>query len=195
MQDMQTPRINAKCHRSGFANLPLHFAVELLSSDRFSSTDRELGIQGQIPLEHGQMIQGLMEELDLKVEVLCSIAEGSGSAKPGRCITQKPCCLAMTIYGPYELFDEIGTYFQDYNIHLQDPINAINQDVKYCNPHRLSVGHLDSCLLVSECVSQKSRLVDFEEVMDQTGFLEILSSNADLEETRQPSAVRTVLKR
>jgi hypothetical protein len=69
------------------------------------------------------------------------------------------------------------------------------QDVKYCNPHRLSVEDIGSCVLVSTCVSQNLKLSNLQDIGYRPDFLDILSSHADLEETSQPKAVRTSLQR
>lgn len=141
------------------------------------------------------MIQGLLEEASLELEVSGSFSETNASLGPEKVFVQRPCWLDMTVYGPFELFDEIGTWFQDYNVYLQDPINKHNRDVRYCNPHRLSVQDLTSCPLVSELISKNSKLTGLEELVERPDFLDILSTHADLPETQQPTAVRTSLKR
>lgn len=173
--------------------------MEITSPEGFSSKDKGLGIHGRIPPEYGQMIHGLMDESSLELEVSCSFNETDASLKPDKVYIQRLCSLAITVYGPFELFDEIGSWFQDYNIYLQDPviesIHTSSQDAKYCNPHRLSVQDLVSCSLVSELALQNSKLAGFEELVDRPDFLDILSTHADLPETQQPTAVRTNLKR
>lgn len=148
-----------------------------------------------IPAEHGQIIQGLLAEPSLELEVLCSVAAPNGPACPDRSVTQVSCSLAITLYGQFEMFDDIGTWLQDYRIHLQDPITVGKQDVKYCNPHRLSVEDINSCVLVSTCVSQNSEFGNLEPIEDHSDFLDVLSSHAELEEASQPEAVRTSLQR
>lgn len=155
----------------------------------------ELGVSGRIPPEHGQMIQGLLDEASLDLEVSCSIIVPDGSAHSDRSIMQLSCSLEITLYGPFELFDDIGIWLEDYNVNLQDPIRLGKQNVKYCNPHRLSVEDIESCVLVSTCVSQNSRLSNLQVIEQRPEFLDILSSHADLEETSQPKAVRTSLQR
>lgn len=169
--------------------------MDLVSCDQFTSTDKDLGVRGKIPPEHGQMIQGLLDESSLGIEVSCSIIVPNGPARSDKSIMQLSCSLDITLYGPFELFDDIGTWLEDYNVNLQDPIRVGKQDVKYCNPHRLSVEDIDSCVLVSTCVLQNSRLSNLQVIEERPEFLDILSSHADLEETSQPKAVRTSLQR
>ncbi|KAJ0120654.1 hypothetical protein J7T55_015385 [Diaporthe amygdali] len=189
------PRIHTKCHRSGRSDFPKNFAVELVSWDRFSSTETELGVRGRIPPENGQMIQGLLEEPSVELEVSCNIEGPNTSASSDRSITQVSCSLAITVYGFFGLFDDIGSWLQDYRVHLQDPVDVERPGVKYCNPHRLSVEDISSCPLVSTCVFQNSKLNRLQEIDNRPDFLDILSSHADLEEASQPRAVRTSLQR
>lgn len=141
------------------------------------------------------MIQGLLDESTIDLEVFCSLDGTNASETSDKVFIQQTCSLDVTVYGPFELFDEIGTYFQDYNIYLQDPSKVERQDVKYCNPHRLSVEDIESCHLVSDHISWNSKLVGFEQIMDRSELLDILSSHADLEEASQPAALKTTLKR
>ncbi|KAG8158232.1 hypothetical protein KVR01_011993 [Diaporthe batatas] len=189
------PRISAKCHRSGRSDFPQNFNVTLDSGDRFTSAEKDLGVRGTIPPEHGQMIQGLLEGPSLDLEVACSIDASNSSARSDRSITQAPCYLNIAVYGPFELFKIIGDWLQDYNVHLQDPIKVGERDVKYCNPHRLSFESFHSCTLVSTCVLQNSKISGIQEIEDRPDFLDILSSHSDLDEAPQPRAVRTGLQR
>lgn len=193
--EYQVPNIKAKCHQSGRSNFPQIFNVDLVSWEQFTSTEKDLGIRGRISPDHGQMIQGLMEESSLDLEISCSVVAPNTSAHPHRSLTQVSCSLAITIYGTFELFDDIGTWLEDYHIHLQDPTNVGKHDVKYCNPHRLSVEDIGSCVLVSQCVSHNSGLGILQPIEDRPDFLDILSSRADLEEAPQPEAVQTSLQR
>lgn len=166
-----------------------------MSSEYFNSKDKDLGIQGRISMDHGQMIQGLMEESTLELQLSCSIDVTNAPSKSKKVFLQRPCSLTIIVYGPFELFKEIGGWFQEYNVYLQDPVNANKSDLKYCNPHRLSAEDMASCPMVSELVSQKPRLIGFEEIRDRPDFLDMLSSHAELPEAPQPTTIRTDLKR
>jgi hypothetical protein len=149
---------------------------------------------GRIPTGHGQMIQGLLDEQALDLHISCTIDGEPTAKKLTRSSVLLPCLLDITVYGPLELFEEIGTWFQEYEVYLQDP-RMCHLDVRYCNPQRLSSDDLDSCPLVSEVVGKASRLVQLRDIAEQPDLLDILSSHADLEETAQPTVIRTVLKR
>lgn len=187
----------ANCQRSRAASSEVlrEFAATILSSEQFSSENTDQNIKGLIPAEHRQMIQGLLDETSLGLKVLCSLDASDTSEMSKKVILQQKCYLEITVYGPFELFDDIGSWFQDYNIYLQDPRKVERQDVKYCNPHRLSVQDIGSCLLVSEYIMSNSKLVGLEQLSDRPELLDILSSHMDLEETPQPAALKTTLKK
>lgn len=192
---VQVANISAHCDRPRRSDLPRSFQVTLNSSDRFTSKDNDLGIKGRIVSDHGQMIQGLLDEPSLSLEVFCSVNDGTAPKNTGRVFLQHPCMLSITVYGPLEQFNDIGSWFQDYELYLQDPIQLGELDVRYCNPHRLSSDDLASCPLLSDFITQTSTLVGFEELVSQPDVLDILSSHADLEEAPQPTAIRASLKR
>jgi len=140
------------------------------------------------------MIQGLLDEKTLDLHVSCTLDVEAKTQRSSRSSTQSPCVLDITVYGPLELFEDIGNWFQEYDVYLQDP-GVCHLDVRYCNPQKLSSNDLDSCPLVSEVVSQTSRLVYLQYITERPDLLDILSSHIELEETPQPSVIRTVLKR
>lgn len=104
-----------------------------------------------------------------------------------------PCFVDITVYGPFELLNTIGDWFQTYEVYLQDP-DICHLDVKYCNPQRLSSHQPESWPLVSDVVAKKMVLSP-EDIPQRSDFLDMLSSRLDLEETPQPTAITAVLKR
>jgi hypothetical protein len=190
---MQISAISGRCGRQSLRETPSPFSVQLDSSDRFSAKD-DSGIYGRILSEHGQMIQGLLEEPTLELYVSCTIDGEPTTRKSDRSSVQMPCFLSITVYGRLELFDEIGSWFQEYEVYLQDPL-VCHLNLRYCNPQRLSSEDLESCRLVSEVVSQTSKLVHLQDITERPELLDILSSHADLEETPQPAVIQATLKR
>ena len=102
------------------AEISSPFLVQLDSEDRFSSIENP-SIQGRVLVEHGQMIQGLLQEKTLTLSTSCSIDTVPTAGKKTRKVAQLSCILEITVYGPFELFDEIGSWFEEYEIYLQDP--------------------------------------------------------------------------
>lgn len=151
-------------------------------------------MQGIILSEHGLMIQGLLDETALNLYTSC-VPDGELSArKSSRSPGQFFCALDITVYGPMELFEQIGIYFQEYGTYLQDP-QTCHMDVRYCNPHRLSSDDFNSCPMLSEFISQTNTSSYLHDITQGPDLLDILSSNADLEETPQPRAIRATLQR
>lgn len=189
---VQVPNIKATYEKPGSDELPESFSVSLDSSSRFSSKEYNF-IQGHIQPEHRQMLQGLLEEESLIIHIVCIIGDRMPSKKRARSVALQPCTLELSIYGPKSLFDDIGSWFQDYEIYLQDP-RICHLEAKYFNPQRLSSDNIDASPLVSEVVTRTLVLMP-KEVPECHDFLELLSSRVDLEETPQPSAIRATLKR
>ncbi|KAH7012301.1 SNF2 family N-terminal domain-containing protein [Microdochium trichocladiopsis] len=135
------------------------------------------------------MIQSLLEEPDLSLHARCYPDEQSGTRKS---VIQQ-CTIDITVCGPFSQLDEVGTWFQDYEVYLQDPRHC-HQNVRYCNPHRLSSSDLDSCPWLSDYVSDKT-VLEFEEITDRRDVLDVFSTRKDLEEADQPAAILTALKK
>ena len=91
--------------------------------------------------------------------------------------------ISVTIYGPLEILEEIGEWLAQHDIYLQDPTTC-HFDARYCNPHRLSYINVESCPLVSQVVSQSTKVLHFQDIPDQPDFLDIISGQNDLKETR-----------
>ncbi|KAK2593643.1 hypothetical protein QQS21_008647 [Conoideocrella luteorostrata] len=190
------PSISGRCDRKDATHtLSSPFEVQLDSSNNFSAKDYP-GVSGQILSEHGQMIQGLLDEKTLNLYISCTIddSQTSETKKTTRISMMLPCFLEITVYGPSELFDEIGTWFEQYQIYLQDPRDS-HLEAKYYNPHRLSSDDIASCLLVSEVIDQGPKALQLETITDQPDLLDMLSSHEDLEEAPQPVAINRELRR
>ncbi|KAF4465801.1 alpha- -mannosyltransferase [Fusarium albosuccineum] len=190
------PRISARCDRKGSSYvLSSPFTVRLESSTCFIAENCP-EVSGQIFSEHGQMIQGLLDEKSLDLYVSCTIDDSQSAPPPKapRSQISVQCVLEITVYGPLSLFGEIGTWFDDYRVFLQDPKHC-HLDVKYYNPHRLSADDIMSCPLVSEVVAQNSKTLHLESRAQQDDLLDVLGSHDDLEETPQPGVIKGDLRR
>ncbi|RMJ17029.1 hypothetical protein CDV36_003298 [Fusarium kuroshium] len=164
--------------------------IQINTSTEFKS-DEHPEICGSILSEHGQMIQGLLDEETLDLHVFCTIEDSSQQKTRS---TPLQCTLEITVYGPLELFDEIGTWFEDYQVYLQDPRDC-HIDARYCNPHRLSSDDLPSCPFLSEVISKGSKTLHLENMPQQEDLLDMLGGHDDLEETEQPQAINGSLRR
>ncbi|KAI1130950.1 SNF2 family N-terminal domain-containing protein [Nemania abortiva] len=175
------------------STLPAEVPVKFNSFDQFESVDDDETIAGRINSNHSQMIYGLLEEKTLQVFASCILNKDS-STKAARVLKILPCSLELTVYGPIDLLDEIGDWFQEQEIYLQDP-QLCHLDVKYCNPQKLSTSELGPCPLVSEVTKKKAILIEMQAIVPQRSFLDALQSRDDLQEAQQPKAIRSTLKR
>jgi hypothetical protein len=185
--------VSARIGRQHLNDISSTFPVEIKSSDSFIAKDFP-NVSGKIMAEHGQMIQELLKETDLKFLVSCNVDVEPNSQKSSRNIGQVPCTLDITLYGPIDLFEDIDTWFQGYETYLQDP-QVCHMDVKYCNPHRLSSNDLESCPLLSEFISQTAKLIQLQDIGDRPDLLDALTSQMELEESPQPTVIYTTLQR
>ncbi|KAH9885563.1 SNF2 family N-terminal domain-containing protein [Xylariomycetidae sp. FL2044] len=174
-------------HRSHNYSLP--FPVDFESCERFKAVESQ-EIHGKVHISHGQMVQGLLDEDTLQLYATCHAQD---KTEPLRKSVQIPCYLNITLYGPLELFDEIGTWFQEYETYLQDPKDC-HMSVRYCNPQRLSAMDVESCPMVQDITSRPFRPLHMLNTAPRQDFLEILNNQVDLEETQQPISLLTDLK-
>ncbi|KAL7948125.1 P-loop containing nucleoside triphosphate hydrolase protein [Trichoderma barbatum] len=143
--------VSGRCERPSAENIPPVFEVEIDSSASFSAID-DPRRRGLILSDHGQMIQGLLDESAINLYASCTTHGDLSARKSSQRFAQLSCVLDITVYGPWDLFEQIGIWLQEYGIYLQDP-RACHIDVKYCNPHRLSSDNLDSAPMLSQAVS------------------------------------------
>ncbi|KAI8630511.1 SNF2 family N-terminal domain-containing protein [Xylariaceae sp. FL1651] len=175
----------------------IEFEVQFDSSVYFSSTNGGINnetISGQLHSVHSQMIHGLLHEDTLQLFVTCIISKDSSASKSARCLKITPCSIEITIYGPLELLEEIGDWFQEQDIYLQDP-RLCHLNVRYCNPQRLSSCEVRLCPLVSDVTTKKTLSVQMKAISSHPNFLDALNSRDDLYEAQQPTAIRSVMKR
>lgn len=169
--------------------------MDLVSADRFEAKDGILEARGSVSSDQRQMIQGLLGDALLVLEVSCKPDSEIAIRKMDRVLKRRKCSICITIFGPMDLFGEIGSWFEEYDICLQDPDQLGVLDVKYCNPHRPFFCNLADCHLLSEQLKSNMSTTRYEEIVAQPDLLDILSSHSDLEEAAQPTAIQTILKR
>lgn len=140
------------------------------------------------------MIQDLLDDNLLRLFTMCTVSETSGTRKTSQKFIQTHCNLAITVYGPFSEFEEIGNWFQEYDVYLQDPVHC-HLDAPYANPHKLASNDLTWCPMVSQVVLQISDQVCMQDITDRIDMLDMLNSRSDLEEANQPTVMATELKR
>ena len=164
------------------------------SAERFISEEYD-HLQGRLHTDHGQMMQGLLDDKSLRTFVTCTPSKVGQNTRGGmKSSAVMPCTLDVVVYGPSDLSEEIGSWFEDYDIYLQDP-QICHLDARYSNPHRLSSTDPSRCPLLSEVVSQSTTLIQLSEIAKRPDLLSSLGSAQDLEETAQPASIKSTLKK
>ncbi|RYP13216.1 hypothetical protein DL765_006988 [Monosporascus sp. GIB2] len=180
-----------KCQRSG--NTLQDFDVELEASGSFVA-NHDPNIRGKVQAMYSQMIQGLLDEPNIMVYGYCSLKnERSSTRSQSTRETYLDCTLTITLYGSMNLFEDIGSWFQEYGVYLQDPRKA-HRDARYCNPHRLSYDP-GRCPTIQDICANQSRPLMVQSLAKESDFLDLLDGHLDLEETPQPQLIFTSLKR
>ncbi|WAO82928.1 Hypothetical protein NCS54_00010400 [Fusarium falciforme] len=174
------------------------FPVTIESSHRFAAVSNT-ELHGTFASEFVDIIQALLDVPSLQFQVTCTVDDIP--SQPAM-ITSRlgpvsvPCALSVIVYGPKDMCENVGDFFQDIDMYLQDP-KRCNLDVKYCNPHRLSSLKVDECPMTSALDASVMHLDTalFENVSRETGLLDIFDYRQNLPETPQPEAILTCLKK
>lgn len=177
------------------APLPARIAVELKTAREFLCPS-VASLTGSVSTQHEQLLQAILDEPSIRSQVICVLNDGnSGARKPAGLLPQLiPCSLSINLYGPKELFEEIGSFFQDYDIYLQDPLHC-DLNVKYCNPHRLSSIDPSLSPMTYELKTNILEAFDIQPTSRHSELLDILDPQEDLSEASQPSEIQTKLER
>ena len=144
--------------------------------------------------EQIQMLKIILDVPAVTLGVTCKIDPSPPTRKELKGKRMLDCELEITIYGPSDLFDEIGSFVQEYDMYLQDPTEC-HQDVKYYNPHKFSSVELEYSILTSEVVSRRLGASNLQAISQKPDLLDVLSSHSDLEEYPQPLAILTPLEK
>ncbi|RYP39262.1 hypothetical protein DL768_010727 [Monosporascus sp. mg162] len=185
--------IEASLEGGEWRTITEEFPAQLKSSDHFVTAGNPQ-ISGRIVKEQQvNMLQDLLDEPSITLQLHCNpnVGEDLKLGRGGDRIMRRSCTLSITIFGTMDLFEDIGIFFQEYRMYLQDP-RGCDRDVKYCNPHRLSWTDLESTVLVSDLKVQANAL-PLKEVNQQQDPLELLILDWNLNEAGQPSCVKTTL--
>ncbi|KAL7824115.1 SNF2 family N-terminal domain-containing protein [Trichoderma gracile] len=167
------------------------FPVILRDSQSFVSS-HDASTKGHIDLGSTYITAALLDEQDLELEIACSVE----ACKPSRAGTSLPysvpCRLIVTLFGPLSLSEEVGSFFEDHEIYLQDPVSC-SRDVLYRNPHKLS-DEFGSVIWTSGVAREhaKSHILDSKEPRPE--LIDVLDTQEDLAEAKQPGSIRSTMK-
>ncbi len=146
------------------------------------------------------VVEALQDEPSLRLQVSCTV-RGSQlqrtQARSGRFgLVSFPCEVSMILYGPQALIDNVGEFFQNVDMYLQDPTGC-DVDARYCNPHRLSSLDIQGCPMTSELGRPATELDPalFQDIPSESDVLAVLDAHQDLPEAPQPNPIRSLLKK
>lgn len=138
-----------------------------------------------------------MNESDLRLQFICTPELGHQSTKRSRYGTMSvPCTLSLILYGPLDLGEDLGNFFQQMELYLQDP-KGCDLNTKYANPHRLSSLKLEECPM-THSLQPPALFVDqavFQNTASDVDILDIFNAQQNLVESPQPHAILSQLKR
>ncbi|KAJ3493714.1 hypothetical protein NLG97_g4558 [Lecanicillium saksenae] len=179
--------IVGKCERPLSAKPSVVHEAIILSPSHFAivgNTDT----QGHIASEHLFLLQDILES-GIELRVRCSF---ESSVRKQRELL--PCQLDIALYAPFSMLKEIQEWSEENEVFLQDPTFCF-RDAKYCNPQRLSL-YFDAPRMVSEVLPDATgHIMRLRSITDDDDFLDkYLASKVALQETEQPSAIKTILK-
>ena len=164
----------------------------IFDRDSGALLSEEDNIQLGIPEENGlHILRGPSNEHSIDIQLLCTIESNlqalGGKAKKSK--TSDPAAhLSTIIYGPFDLFEDVGKFVEECDMYLQDP-RGCNRNVKYRNPHRLSGLDADAPMTLE--LSQFT--VSYEKTPGTVGLLADLESDEFLPDAETPPALRTDL--
>ena len=142
--------------------------------------------------EHGaQIVRALHDDCTLKLQVvLSSKSFNSQKARKGMLCTG-PCVVSASIiiYGPMDAHESVGSFFQECELYLQDPIGC-DRNVPYRNPHRLAFASDPTRMTFDLCPTQMHMNVT---TISSHSILDTMLSSEYLAEYDTPSLLRTSL--
>ncbi|EQB57127.1 hypothetical protein CGLO_02764 [Colletotrichum gloeosporioides Cg-14] len=142
------------------------------------------------------MIHDLLDDVDndeLVLYVMCYLDDIHSIQRSSK-FQQVECRLTITVYGSVEDTTEVGNWFQQYEVYLQDPL-VCHQNAPYYNPHKLSSEDPGTCLMLADVVDQSTSHIQLQDINSGLDMLDLLSSRQILDEARQPKAILSPLKK
>jgi hypothetical protein len=106
--------------------------------------------------------------------------------------TQTKVFLSVIFYGVMEAFEYVGEFFQECQMHLQDPFHC-DRDVKYMNPHMLRSQEEEPITTAS--ITSESVTCLAGNVSPQIDLFAVLRNEDNIEEAETPTAIETRLFR
>ncbi|PTB69763.1 hypothetical protein BBK36DRAFT_1188398 [Trichoderma citrinoviride] len=170
---------------------PQEFAVTLTDSQHFESSD-DATIKGLIDPYFTFFINVLLSEQDLELEITCSLEAGKSPKAKLAMPLSTPCHLTVTLYGDISLLEDVGSFFEEHNLYLQDPVGC-SRRVLYRNPHKLCDAS-DLAIWTSDLGREHAKAAIIESTQPRPELIDVLNSREDLVEAKQPGSIRSTMK-
>ncbi|KIW17867.1 hypothetical protein PV08_05062 [Exophiala spinifera] len=151
-------------------------------------------IIGQLDLRTAEILRELDSDARISIQVRCVLSRADTQGpkhRDGRLFSEVRATLAAIIYGPYLLYDQVGDFFEDCDVCLQDPPAGCARNVRYRNPHKLCGQDSDAPMTVDTALLARHDNTVNQEL--STEHLDHLDFNGDLPEAEVPSALCTQL--
>jgi hypothetical protein len=188
--------VAASCYCSSASSkdsYPVYFkdGVKFVDADRAE-------FKGEVDSDFAHLTQALFDESALELEATATRTDDSTKAAgkgPAHRLPKfaRPFRLNITIYGPTSLFEEIGSFFDEHDVYLQDPVGS-DRNVPYCNPHRLPWDGVPE-KMTGDFAKPPLHPVIVDDVATRPELLDALNSSQDFAEAEQPISIRTPLAR
>ncbi|KAF4947614.1 hypothetical protein FGADI_10295 [Fusarium gaditjirri] len=164
-------------YRPSFNYSLSEFSVKLLDAENFIGSD-DASIEGKVSYEFTHLTSALFGQSELVLEINFSTLDNpsqSGPQMPGKRIPgySSQCTLDIIIYGPPDLSQDVGSFFEEYDLLSVNP-----SDVKYTFDLGKSTAPLATTI----------------DINDDPELLDIIFSHQDLAEATQPRSIRTPLQ-
>ena len=145
-------------------------------------------MEGVVGPRETQVLCALSQDSQLDMQIFFS--SSGNDIKEGS--QQSAAALTIIVYGPLDLFDDVGDFFQTCDMYLQDPVGC-DRNVRYCNPHRLSGLDVEAPMTLD--LDPVHQHMHISEISGKIDLLEALNAPIDLLETESPPALVTSLLR
>jgi SNF2 family DNA or RNA helicase len=189
---LQITGIPAKYPVTNEAPSSLSVPAFLVSSQSF----KLIGIHNTEGIIKGSnlIINDLLIEDSLQLQVFCNYDSTNDSSRFRANSSSSrwvQCSISIILYGPEELFDDIGEYLQDHDIYLQRP-RFCDRNVPYRNPHKFISEDQPPMTFDVENIKPQVQLENIPNIPD---LLDAFTTEEELQETTQPEAIQTHLEK
>ncbi|KAF2001861.1 hypothetical protein P154DRAFT_521342 [Amniculicola lignicola CBS 123094] len=147
---------------------------------------------GKLDAQSSDILEVLTNDVNLHTQILICSPMGVTRSQGQRYLDEPKVTttVLVIIYGPIELFEDIGSFFQECGLYLQDPTGC-DRNVPYRNPHRLQSHTMENLMTYDLCSHSGS--VSATQSYD-VDVLDAFVTPRDFSELETPSLLSIQLK-